>query len=325
MKKYVLSLLALTVASGAFAQGTVLGKTLNYETQKTDATEQPYQAYPSTQVGEKSGVAGKFVYETSLMRAVSGKDVDSVKTLLRARVDPNEKNEEGFTPLYKAAENGSLNIVQVLIEGEAKVDEANSYGITPLMAAAANGHSNIVAYLLNNGADVHKIDVLAKSALHHAAAGGDVKTTDELLRYGARLEMPDRYGETPLIIALKTKNDLVAADFIKKDANLEAADLNGVSAQNLVLAYSPKTEARKTYNNKVKAQAQAAKNKAKNKAADTAANTKAAVRGAVPVAHTNTASLNYEDNVATQNKPMAHSSLVVEKVETPKTKTKKKK
>ena len=53
----------------------------------------------------------KYVYDTSLIRAIKLNDEDRVRTLIYANVDVNERNYANITPLTLAAEKGNLNIV----------------------------------------------------------------------------------------------------------------------------------------------------------------------------------------------------------------------
>ena len=187
------------------------------------------------------GQGTRYVYDTSLMRAVKAQDADSVKTLLRARINPNEKNYEGVSPLYKAAELGNLEIVQLLAAAGAVINDPCKYGITPLMAASAGGHSDAVKFLLENRADVNARDTLGKNAILHAGSGGDALTIKYLLQADANIEDKDKYGETPLVIALKAKNDAGAADLITRGANLSAVSAEGKTAQVLARSFGPKS------------------------------------------------------------------------------------
>lgn len=175
MKK-IYFLLILPLAVFSYAQAESQSNQMQYTAKDAkQMTEDPYKTYPGYLLGERDGVKGRYVYDTSLIRSVRAQNVDSVKTLLRARVDPNEKNDEGFTPLIKAAETGNLEIIQLLVEAGAEIDSPAQYGITPLMVAAAGGHHQVVSYLINKGASVHRQDVLLKTPLAHAAAGGNKK------------------------------------------------------------------------------------------------------------------------------------------------------
>ena len=101
---------------------------------------QQQKQYASDSLGNKELAKTKYVYDTSLVRAIKAGDADRVRTLIYANVDVNQRNYAGFTPLTMAAEKGNLDIVRLLVEqGGASVNMPSSYGITPLIAAAAGG------------------------------------------------------------------------------------------------------------------------------------------------------------------------------------------
>ena len=161
------------------------------------------QGYASDTPGTRELAKTKYVYDTSLVRAIKTGDADRVRTLIYANVDVNERNYAGITPLTVAAEKGNMDIIKLLVEeGSASVNLNSSYGVTPLIAAAAAGQREAVDYLLLNGADPTAKDDLGKTALLHAMAADDRRLTETLLALNTRaINLPDNMGNTPLIYA----------------------------------------------------------------------------------------------------------------------------
>lgn len=161
------------------------------------------KTYHSDTLGERKPATKKYVYDTSLMRAVKIEDVDRVRTLLYAHVDTNERNYAGITPLTVAAEKGNLEIVKLLVEsGQADVNLTSSYGITPLIAACAAGQTETVKYLIAHGADAAAKDNTGKSALQYAATANNPDLMAILCKNNpTAANVPDASGNTPLIYA----------------------------------------------------------------------------------------------------------------------------
>ena len=159
--------------------------------------------YDGDILGNRPRPKTKYVYDTSLVRAVKISDVDRVRTLMYANVDVNEKNYAGITPLTIAAEKGNMDIIKMLVEdGKAVVNDKSSYGVTPIISAAAAGNSEVVEYLVAHGADVTAKDDWGKTALIYAAGMNNPQLITNLIKLDdTAVNLPDNSGNTPLIYA----------------------------------------------------------------------------------------------------------------------------
>ena len=69
--------------------------------------------------------------------------------------DVNQATQDGFTPLHIAAQQGHLEVVRALVtELGADVNQAKQDGVTPLMVAAAAEHEHVVKWLARHGANI---------------------------------------------------------------------------------------------------------------------------------------------------------------------------
>lgn len=159
--------------------------------------------YEGDTLGARPRPTTKFVYDTSLVRAIKISDADRVRTLMYANVDVNEKNYAGITPLTFAAEKGNMEIIKMLVEdGNALVNDVSSYGVTPLIAAAAAGNDEVVAYLVGQGANVSAKDDWGKTALIYAANMDNPKLVSSVIKLDkTAVNLPDNLGNTALIYA----------------------------------------------------------------------------------------------------------------------------
>ena len=192
--------------------------------------------YEGDTLGNRPRPTTKFVYDTSLVRAIKISDADRVRTLMYANVDVNEKNYAGITPLTIAAEKGNMEIIKMLVDdGKALVNEASSYGITPIIAAAAAGQEEAVAYLVNHGADVTAKDDLGKTALIYAITIDNPNLIANLIQLDNKaVNLPDNSGNTPLIYAAQNGlNDnvkILLANGANPDYRNPATGLSALSA-----------------------------------------------------------------------------------------------
>jgi ankyrin repeat protein len=121
-------------------------------------------------------------------------------------------DEQGRTPLMRAAARNDLEAVKTLLAQGANVNGSSGDGYTAVMYAAFYGNSETVEYLLDHGADVNARDKNGLTALIEAAKqnldAGDViasyvGTIKALLKKGADVNARDKEGLTALAYAEK--------------------------------------------------------------------------------------------------------------------------
>ena len=80
-----------------------------------------------------------------LVYSASLGEFEQVKALLEQGIDPNQTDDEGYSALQAAAENGYLDIVQLLIQQGADAHYKSEY--TALQLAEMADQHQIVEYL----------------------------------------------------------------------------------------------------------------------------------------------------------------------------------
>ena len=91
--------------------------------------------------------------DVRLIQAVRDRQIESVRALLRQRLDVNAAQGDGATALHWAAHLDDLAIADLLIRAGARVDAANDAGATPLHLACTNRSAPMVERLLAAGAN----------------------------------------------------------------------------------------------------------------------------------------------------------------------------
>lgn len=201
-----------------------------------------------------------YLYNTSLIKAISDNDAHRVEFLLYAGMDPNEKNDSGMTPLVAAAQ-ADAQITEMLLNHGAKVNEPSVNAITPLMAAARSGKIQNVKTLMSYGANPNLKDNDGKTAMdyatenkHHkvalelidtqmiqindqdtalaaslvaAVSAKDTATMQKLLKRGATINDQNRLGQTAIIAAVDTKDMKLIKEVLSYRPNLELQDNTG--------------------------------------------------------------------------------------------------
>ena len=116
----------------------------------------------------------------------------------RAETWLNTLDNEGYTPLIRAAENGHHLCLNELIKAGADVNATGSYGYTPLLMASAKDESQCVAALIHAGADVNNRNDSGRTALYGAVIHRNIENIKLLLKSGININQYDIEGYNTL-------------------------------------------------------------------------------------------------------------------------------
>lgn len=162
--------------------------------------------------------------------------------LLKEGVDLLHRDKYGWSVLHHAAVRGFTQMVAFLVEdGQVPLDELDNEGFTPLMRAAGGGWLDTVKVLLESGASFRLGDAKGRTALHLVVQMAVLepryvsylKVVLTLLPKAA-LELSDDNGRTPLHFALIGKGSHEAAEvLLEAGADSRSKDKFGVSAYHM--------------------------------------------------------------------------------------------
>jgi ankyrin repeat protein len=129
----------------------------------------------------------------------------------------------GVTPFLLATGAGDLDMMRYLVEARANPLLSTESGATPVLIAAGLGRERAnrkqededkkfleaLKQTIALGGDVNVADKSGRTALHMAVMMGAAETIKYLVEKGANLEAKDKYGQTPLTIALGDPEGLI--------------------------------------------------------------------------------------------------------------------
>ena len=147
-----------------------------------------------------------------LLDIIRSGDTHALKDLLDNGMDPNKRNDIGWTPLILAAMYHQTDILKCLLDAGANPNIKSGLEWDPLITAARHGHIDIVEILISAGADINSQNFYGWTSLVTAAQHGHFDVVKTLLDAGAN----------PKIL---TKNNRTALDFAKTYKHTEIVKL----------------------------------------------------------------------------------------------------
>lgn len=185
---------------------------------------------------------------------------DLVKILLENGADATLANQRNRMPLHFAAETGNSEIIALLIGAGADVNCTDSDGITPLMLMAQNGRTDAALKFIQNpdidikikdndnrmaidyattaglrelvkalsDTEEEHTDAFGNTTLHHACWNNQAEVVRILLEKDRDgVNQVNDEGESPLMLAVRRSNLVIAEMLLAADAEVDCANING--------------------------------------------------------------------------------------------------
>ncbi|CEL00910.1 hypothetical protein ASPCAL00502 [Aspergillus calidoustus] len=164
---------------------------------------------------------------TPLSRAAKDGREEVVKLLLQQNANIEARDNDGQFPIILAAKNGHEQVVKLLLVQNANIEVKDNDGWTPLSWAAENGHEGVIKLLLEKDADVESKDITGWNPLLWAAEKGNEGVIKLLLEKDANIETKDKNGQTPLSWAARNGHEGTVKLLLQRNANTGSKDNDG--------------------------------------------------------------------------------------------------
>ncbi|WP_299392163.1 ankyrin repeat domain-containing protein [uncultured Gelidibacter sp.] len=117
-----------------------------------------------------------------------------------------EHSTQDSTSLLKAVSERNVERVAEILKSQPDLEVKDHKGRTPLMLATYNNDNAIAEMLMASGADVNAQDNMLNSPHLYAGASGNLAILKMTLSHGARFDIYNRYGGTALIPAAEKRH-----------------------------------------------------------------------------------------------------------------------
>ncbi|MFB3896902.1 MAG: ankyrin repeat domain-containing protein [bacterium] len=149
---------------------------------------------------------------SALMIAAQGNNAAICKSLLQNKKTNSElKGPQNETALHLAAKKGQVDAIQTLLSFKVNPNSADKFGSTPLMYAAEYGQTKACEALLLKGANINQQNDWGNTALMYAAKEGKADTVKSLIANKADVTIWNTGKKT----AMKFAKDRGASDIVK--------------------------------------------------------------------------------------------------------------
>ena len=148
---------------------------------------------------------------TALMVAAMKGNTDAVKLILDFEANPNLVDMSGTSALYEAARKGHEDTMDEMIIRGAHLCMDEAQAASTLCQAVFDGDILTLRRLLKAGIKVDAADYDKRTAAHIAAAEGSAAALRVLVEFGADLSVEDRWHNTILDEAKRSKSSHVLA------------------------------------------------------------------------------------------------------------------
>lgn len=172
--------------------------------------------------------------DTALILAALNGRPHAVQRLLDNGADPRRSNQQRSNALHAAARNGHVTVAEALLGSENDmelIDHANNNGFTPLLLAAQNGKTDVVRLLAERGANLRLREKKnGTTALFHGAHFGHPKVVEVLLKMQLR-QVPGYQAADMVIIqqalvqAIAARHASVVEVFLRSKPDLASLNL----------------------------------------------------------------------------------------------------
>ena len=155
-----------------------------------------------------------------LLISQKGDKEKMLELLSTNKININFQNENGWSALHFACDEGNLKIVDILIKSKADLNLKNNEKKTALNIAVMRGFFDISKLLIENGANINIRDNEKNLPIHICASQGHDELLNFILEKNSNgIKAKNLFGKTPLDLASKESTKEIINKFLNLKKN----------------------------------------------------------------------------------------------------------
>ena len=143
-----------------------------------------------------------------------------ILNLSKNSIDINYKDENGFTALHYACDEGNLKIVEIILKVNCDTNIRNIHKQTPLHLSAKRGYFDISKKLIEFGAELNVYDSEKNTPLHYVCINGPVELLKFFLTKSPLVNEENIYGKKPIDLTTIPEIKNILEEYISKNENI---------------------------------------------------------------------------------------------------------
>ena len=134
---------------------------------------------------------------------------------IQKTININYKDENGYTALHYACDEGNLKIVEVILDANCNTNIKNIHKQTPLHLSTNRGYFDISKKLIESGAELNVEDSEKNSPLHYICKNNYIELLKYFLTKNPKVDEKNIYGKTPKDLATNLEIKSLLDEYIK--------------------------------------------------------------------------------------------------------------
>ncbi|XP_064618905.1 ankyrin repeat domain-containing protein 17-like isoform X2 [Lineus longissimus] len=170
---------------------------------------------------------------TAVLLAAQYGHTNMVNYLVKTKCNPSVKNKISREALHMACERGHPDCVKILLGVVEDINAVDGTKEPPIVLAARHGHHDVARVLIDAKCDIEnpsQMDQNQRRAIHFASVSGYDEFLDVLLQAGADPDVPDRAGNSPLLLGATWGHSAVVRSLLKCKVDVNRKNTLGLCA-----------------------------------------------------------------------------------------------